>query len=110
MLCAGLAAACKIAGERMTGDHAHALRLRNLFLDAMQAAFPDLSVNGDLQRRLPGNLSIRLRGCDSDSLLARLREQLSASTGSACNSELIEPSYVLLALGLTLEEVNSSIR
>jgi cysteine desulfurase len=110
MLCAGLAAACKIAGERMTGDHAHSLRLRNLFLNALQAAFPDLSVNGDLQKRLPGNLNIRLRGCDADSLLARLRRQLAASTGSACNSGLIEPSYVLLALGLTLEEVNSSIR
>jgi cysteine desulfurase len=110
MLCAGLAAACKIAGERMTGDHAHTLRLRNLFLDALQAAFPDLSVNGDLRKRLPGNLNIRLRGHDADSLLVRLRGELAASTGSACNSGLIEPSYVLLALGLTLEEVNSSLR
>ena len=110
MLCAGLAPACKIAGERMTGDHAHALRLRDVFLDALQAAFPDLSVNGDLEKRLPGNLNIRLPGCDADSLLARLRGQLAASTGSACNSGLIEPSYVLLAVGLTLEEVNSSIR
>ena len=57
-----------------------------------------------------GNLNVRLRGCDADSLLARLRGELAASTGSACNSGLIEPSYVLLALGLTLEEVNSSIR
>jgi cysteine desulfurase len=110
MLCAGLAAACKIAGECMTGDHAHELRLRTLFLDALQAALPDFSVNGDLQKRLPGNLNIRMRGCEADSLLARLRGQLAASTGSACNSGLIEPSYVLLALGLTLEEVNSSIR
>ena len=110
MLCAGLAAACKIAGERMTGDHAHELRLRTLFLDAAQAAFRDHSVNGDLQKRLPGNLNIRLRGCDGDSLLARLRGQLAASTESACNSGLIEPSYVLFALGLSLEEVNSSIR
>jgi cysteine desulfurase len=110
ILCAGLAAACKIAGERMTGDHAHGLRLRNLFLHALQAAFPDLSVNGDLQKRLAGNLNIRLRGRDADSLLARLRGELAASTGSACNSGLIEPSYVLLALGLTLEEANSSIR
>jgi cysteine desulfurase len=110
MLCAGLAAACKIARERMIGDHGHELRLRTRFLDTLQAAFPELSVNGDLQKRLPGNLNIRLRGCDADSLLARLRGRLAASTGSACNSGLIEPSYVLLALGLTLEEVNSSIR
>lgn len=110
MLCAGLAAACKIARERMTGDYAHALRLRTLLLDALRAEFPDLVVNGDLEKRLPGNLNIRLRGYDADSLLARLRGQLAASTGSACNSGLIEPSYVLLALGLSLEEANSSIR
>ena len=110
MLCAGLAAACKIARERMTGDYAHALRLRTLLLDALRAEFPDLVINGDLEKRLPGNLNIRLRGYDADSLLARLRGQLAASTGSACNSGLIEPSYVLLALGLSLEEANSSIR
>ena len=110
MLCAGLAAACKIAGERMTGDHAHELRLRTVFLEALQTAFPVLLVNGDLEKRLPGNLNIRLRGWDADGLLARLRGQLAASTGSACNSGLIEPSHVLLALGLTLDEVNSSIR
>jgi cysteine desulfurase len=110
MLCAGLAAACKIAGERMTGDQAHELRVRTLFLDALRSKFAHVSVNGDLGKRLSGNLNIRLSGCDAESLLARLRGQLAASTGSACNSGLIEPSYVLLALGLTLEEVNSSIR
>jgi cysteine desulfurase len=110
MLCAGFAAACRIAGERMTGDHAETLRLRTLLLDGLRGAFPGLIVNGDLEKRLPGNLNVRLPGCDADSLLARLRGQLAASTGSACNSGLIEPSYVLLALGLTLEEANSSIR
>ena len=110
MLCAGLAAACKIVGERMTDDRDHALHLRRVFLDSLRTGFPDFAVNGDLEKRLPGNLNIRLRGCDADSLLARLRGQLAASTGSACNSGLIEPSYVLLALGLTLDEVHSSIR
>jgi cysteine desulfurase len=110
MLCAGLAVACKIAGERMTSDHAHALRLRTLLLDALRSEFPNLAVNGDLEKRLAGNLNIRLPRRDADSLLARLRGQLAASTGSACNSGLIEPSYVLLALGLTLHEANSSIR
>jgi cysteine desulfurase len=110
MLCAGLAAACKIAGERMVEDYDQALRLRTLFLDSLRTSFPHFAVNGDLEKRLSGNLNIRLPGCDADSLLAQLRGQLAASTGSACNSGLIEPSYVLLALGLTLDEVNSSIR
>jgi cysteine desulfurase len=110
LLCAGLGIACKIAGERMTSDHAQALRLRTLFLDALRSELPNLAVNGDSEKRLPGNLNIRLPGCDAESLLVRLRGQLAASTGSACNSGLIEPSYVLLALGLTLDEANSSIR
>jgi cysteine desulfurase len=62
MLCAGLAAACRIADERMTDDRAESLRLRILLLDALRAAFPSLSVNGDLEKRLPGNLNIRLPG------------------------------------------------
>ena len=60
MLCAGLAPASKIAGERMTGDHAHALRFRDVFLDALREVFPGLTVNGDLENRLPGNLNVRL--------------------------------------------------
>lgn len=110
MLSAGLGAACRIAGKRMSSDHAHALRLRGVLLGALGSAFPDLAVNGDLEKRLAGNLNVRLPGCDAESLLARLRGQIAASTGSACNSGTMEPSYVLLALGLTLEEANSSIR
>jgi cysteine desulfurase len=110
MLCAGFGAACGIARARMTDDHAHALLLRSLLLDSLRAVFPDLTVNGDLTSRLAGNLNVRLPGCDADSLLARLQGQLAASTGSACNSGLIEPSYVLLAIGMSIEEANSSIR
>jgi cysteine desulfurase len=110
MLCAGFGAACRIARERMSSDHAHAVRLQGLLLCALRGAFPGLAVNGDLERRLAENLNIRLPGCDAESLLARLRGRLAASTGSACNSGVMEPSYVLLALGLSIEEANSSIR
>lgn len=110
MLCAGLGTACSVARERMDEDHANELRFQAQFLDALRIAFPDVVVNGDLTNRLAGNLNIRLPGRDADSLLARLRGQLAASTGSACDSGLIEPSYVLLAMGLSIEQANSSIR
>lgn len=109
-LCVGLGEACRIATlERETEDRRNRDH-RNAFLKALKSAFPDFIVNGDLERRLPGNLNIRFAGVDADSLLATLRGEIAASTGSACNSGLIEPSHVLLALGLTAEQANNSIR
>jgi cysteine desulfurase len=109
-LCAGLGQAARIALEELDTDAAHALALRQAFLDTLAKYIPGITVNGDLQHRLPGNLNIRFQGIDGDSLLTALQGQIAASTGSACNAGLIEPSYVLCALGLNVDEINSSIR
>jgi cysteine desulfurase len=109
-LCVGLGEACRILEQEFEHDYRHSLSLRNNFLRALQEHFPDIGVNGDLTHRLPGNLNVRFPGLDAESLLTALRGQVAASTGSACNAGVIEPSYVLLALGLSLEEANSSIR
>lgn len=109
-LCAGLGAACRIAGEELEKDRAHCEALREAFLAILTSRIPGARINGDPVHYLPGNLNIRLPNTDADSLLAGLQGKVAASTGSACNAGLIEPSYVLLALGLTLEEANSSIR
>lgn len=109
-LCVGLGEACRIATlERDAEDHRNR-KHRDAFVRALRSAFPDFVVNGDFDRRLPGNLNIRFAGVDADSLLAALRGEIAASSGSACNSGLIEPSHVLMALGLTAEQANSSIR
>jgi cysteine desulfurase len=109
-LCVGFGEACRIAAAELETDKVHSLALRDAFLSALKRRFPDMVVNGDLEQRLPGNLNLRLPGVDADSLLTALQGKLAASTGSACNAGLIEPSYVLGALGLTLDEVNSSVR
>jgi cysteine desulfurase len=109
-LCAGLGAACRIAAEELEQDRVHCEALRDAFWSILSSRLPDAVINGDLDHRLPGNLNVLFPGSDADSLLASLKGQVAASTGSACNAGLIEPSYVLLALGLTLEEANSSVR
>jgi cysteine desulfurase len=109
-LCAGLGEACRIAGEELERDGVHCEALRDAFWSILSSRLPDAVINGDLDHRLPGNLNVLFPGSDANSLLASLGGQVAASTGSACNAGLIGPSYVLLALGLTLEEANSSIR
>lgn len=109
-LCVGLGEACRIAKEELVQDRRHCETLRDGFWSVLSSRVPDAIVNGDPERRLPGNLNVLFPGTDVDSLLSSLQGQIAASTGSACNAGLIEPSYVLLALGLTLEEASSSIR
>lgn len=109
-LCAGLGEACRIAGVELVRERAHCEALRDAFWSILSLHLPDAIINGDMAHRLPNNLNIRFSGSDADSLLASVQNEIAASTGSACDAGLIEPSYVLLALGLTLEEANSSIR
>ncbi len=109
-LCVGLGEACRIAGTELSQERAHCEALRDSFWSILSSYLPDAAINGDMVRRLPHNLNIVFPGTDADSLLASVQGEIAASTGSACNAGLIEPSYVLLALGLTLEEANSSIR
>ena len=109
LLCAGLGEACRLARLEMVRDRAHCEVLRDAFVSKLSSRV-EIKVNGATESRLPGNLNVQIPGSDASSLLASLQDRIAASTGSACNSGLIEPSYVLTALGLTLEEANSSIR
>lgn len=109
-LCVGLGEACRIAGAELERDWAHCEALRDALWSGLSARIPGLVVNGDMDHRLPGNLNVLFPNADADSLLSALQGKIAASTGSACNAGLIEPSYVLLALGLTPEEANNSIR
>lgn len=109
-LCAGLGEACRIADEEIEKDRAHNLLLRDTLIGKLHTHFPDLVINGDLNQRIPGNLNIQLPGVDSDALVTALQDKVAFSTGAACNAGIVEPSYVLAALGLSIDEINSSIR
>jgi cysteine desulfurase len=105
----GLGAASKLSQERMLIDNDHLLNLRKSLLNRLCRSKISLRVNGTLDNRLAGNLSICFPGADSEAILTNLKN-VALSSGSACTSESIEPSHVLLALGLSTDDANSSIR
>ena len=105
-LCVGFGAAAKLASERRDLDRAHVERLRDAALGALG---PGWTVNGSMDRRYAGNLSLRREGLDAPRLIADLRD-MAFSLGSACASGSGRPSHVLRAIGLSDREARSSIR
>lgn len=104
----GLGEACKLAKEEMDQDLAHVTVMRDRLwagLNAMEQVF----VNGDFDKRYPGNLNVSFNFVEGESLIMALKD-LAVSSGSACTSASLEPSYVLRALGLNDEMAHSSIR
>src|SRR5690606_12940181 len=99
-LCVGIGAAARVAAADMGADAARLADLVERFLARLRDAVPDLVVNGDMERRVPGNLNITLPGVPVERLLSDLRDEVAVSTGSACTSAEVEPSYVLRAIGL----------
>jgi len=108
-LCVGLGEAAKIAQDGLAEEAARLLSLRNRFLAGIRARLPDAVVNGDLERRLPGNLNFSFAGVPAPDLMAAC-PGLALSSGSACTAASIEPSYVLRALGLSDALAAASIR
>lgn len=108
-LCVGLGAACTIAAAEMAEEGERLTGLRQRLLDGMRSRLSDVTVNGDLERRVPGNLNLSFAGVDAESLIEAL-PGLALSSGSACTSASVEPSYVLRALGLSDEAAGASLR
>jgi cysteine desulfurase len=108
-LCVGFGEACAIAEREMVTEADRLGRLRHRLLSTISKRIPDVYVNGDLEKRLPGNLNLSFAGVDGESLLAAFRD-LAVSSGSACTSASVEPSYVLRALGVEDELADASIR
>ena len=108
-LCVGLGHAAAIAGEEMTEEADRLRRLRDSLLRNLARRIPGLRLNGDTERRLAGSLNLSLPGIPAQALIEAC-PSIAISTGSACTSVSIEPSYVLRALGLPDELANASIR
>ena len=104
----GMGEAFRVAKEDMQKDFDHALALRNRLLDGVKD-LEAVSVNGDLEQRVPHNLNVSFAFVEGESLLMSLKD-LAVSSGSACTSASLEPSYVLRALGLNDELAHSSVR
>lgn len=108
-LIVGLGAAASLSLECMDSDRRHIERLSKLLLQQLQQQLPHISVNGSLSNRYPGNLNISFSFVEGESLLMSIGD-IAMSSGSACTSESLEPSYVLRSLGVGEETAHTSIR
>jgi cysteine desulfurase len=107
----GLAAALALAESERPTYAAHSSALRDQLIDGILAGVPHTQLNGHRTRRLPNNVNISFAGVDGESILLLLDQQgIWASSGSACTSGSLDPSHVLLALGLTHEQASGSVR
>lgn len=107
---AGLAAALEEACANLEHNAAHISALRDKLIDGL-SQIPHARLNGDRTHRLPGNVSFCFEGIEGESLLLLLDAKgVAASSGSACTSGSLDPSHVLLALGLPHEIAHGSLR
>ena len=105
----GLGKACEIAGEEMPVEAARLQALRDHLRQRLESVLDYVEVNGSWEHRLPGNLNMSFVYVEGESLLMGIND-VAVSSGSACTSATLEPSYVLKALGLGDDVAHSSIR
>ena len=108
-LCVGFGKTAEIAAEVMDEEATRLTALRERFLETILIRLDGVTVNGDMEHRIAGNLNLSFGGVQAEDLMAGLKD-LAVSSGSACTSESVEPSHVLKALGLSDELAAASIR
>lgn len=104
----GMGEAFRLARLELEKDTAHALKLREIFLKGIEG-IDEVYINGDLDKRVATNLNVSFNFVEGESLIMAVKE-LAVSSGSACTSASLEPSYVLRALGRNDELAHSSLR
>ena len=107
----GLGKALELAVASLEEKTAHQKALRDYTIQRILKNIPDTRLNGDDEQRLPGNVNISFLGLEGETILLDLDMQgICASTGSACNSDSLDPSHVLLAIGLPHEIAHGTMR
>jgi len=107
----GLATALELASAELTDEAARLVELRDYLSNAILERIDQVTLNGHPEQRLPNNLNFSIGYIEGESLLMELSFRgISASTGSACTSESLDPSHVLLALGIPREDAHGSLR
>jgi len=105
----GLGKACEIAGAEMADEAVQLAALRDRLKTAIMGQLDEVYINGSMEHRLPGNLNLSFAYVEGESLLMGIND-VAVSSGSACTSATLEPSYVLKALGAGDDLAHSSIR
>lgn len=107
----GFAKAAELAWKQMDERMAYESRLRNHLIERVRKEIPDSSLNGSIDHRLPNNANFVFEGVDGTSLLILLEQKgICGSAGSACSSGSVDPSHVLLAIGVPKELARGSLR
>ena len=106
----GFGVACELAQREMPEEAARLVGLRDRLLAKLKAGVPQVFVNGSVEHRLPGNLNISFAFIEGESMLMAINKHVAVSSGSACTSASLEPSYVLRALGVGDDLAHSSLR
>lgn len=109
-LCVGFGLAASIIRREGAQNKKRLKELSLSLLQSLEKANVEYFINGDANHRHPGNLNLEFPNVDAESLINSLQPAICASTGSACNSGIIQPSYVLESIGLTPERAASSLR
>ncbi len=105
----GFGKAAELCGAEMVSEGKRLLALRERLREAIQSQVTDTFVNGSMEHRLPGNLNISFAYVEGEAMLMGLKD-VAVSSGSACTSASLEPSYVLRAVGVAEEMAHTSIR
>lgn len=108
-LCVALGKACEISMQEMEFENARITKLRDYFWNKLKDALPEIYINGHETKRIPGNLNISFAYVEGEGLMMGIKN-LCLSSGSACTSASLEPSYVLYALGVEEEMAHTSLR
>ena len=107
-LIVGLGKAAELARDEMAANNEHIKKLSDKFYNAMMA-IPNVYLNGDRSKRFEGNINLSFAGIEGESMIMAIKN-LAVSSGSACTSSSLEPSYVLHALGISEDLAHTSIR
>lgn len=106
----GLGAAAELSREALTNGEVERTRaLRDRLWDGLRARIDEIYLNGSWEHRLPNNLNVSFAYCEGEAMMMAIKD-LAVSSGSACTSASLEPSYVLRALGVDVELAHTSIR
>ena len=105
----GMGRACDLAADVMNEENLKITTLRDALLQGIRDENPNALVNGSMEYRVAGNLNMSFPGVNNEAIIAAIPE-IAISSGSACTTSTMEPSHVLLALGMSKEEAYSSLR
>jgi len=109
-LIAGFGACCEVAGKEIEKEAAHCRKLRDKLEAGLKSQIDDVVINGHPEQRLPNNLNISFPYVDGADLMTGLTDEIAVSSGSACTSASVEPSFVLRACGIEEPIALTSIR